>query len=80
MRRRLTPGKQALVRRAGVLNALVGVVEQAGARALPRQRHLKRVLDQRGLHVAIHRPAHDPAGAKRSMTAARHSQPSWVQM
>ena len=48
----------------GILNAPIGMVDQAGARPLRRDGHLQCGQRQVGAQVIVHRPAHDPAAVK----------------
>jgi hypothetical protein len=51
---------RALEQSAAILTATVAVNDYVGFRVAPEPRHTQRIGDQFGLHVWLHRPAHDP--------------------
>ena len=59
--------------RSTVGAALVGVVQQAGLRAPPLQRHLQRAHRQMAIIHRAHRPADDEAGVRGRRIAARYN-------
>ena len=59
----LHPGRPqlALVRKARVLAAAIGVMQHAALRSSIAKRHRQRTVDELGAHVRLHRPADDAA-------------------
>ena len=53
-------GHQALELLAGILAALVRVMQQGVGLAPTPDRHHQRIGDELGGHLGFHRPAHDP--------------------
>jgi len=54
----------AVILRGILLNAPIGMVEQAGARPMRSDGHLQCGQRQVGAQVIVHRPVHDPAAVK----------------